>query len=191
MELSQYNFELYHLEGKLNLEADALSRMTKTQDKILAVDKTLNNAMTKDESLLFLEYLKIPSDYRFTVSEVKRMITSEPLRSQLSAKIKARHPGLLKSEQDNSPRPMKSKKTHEPRYTRRHPLERKSKVNAAEVENPAKQPTLTHPPHRFMTVMRMFPPGHLKKKTLTMTALQTFLLIATTPFVQSTHQTLK
>ena len=156
MELSQYNFELYHLEGKLNLEADALSRMTKTQDKILAVDKTFNNAMTRDESLLFLEYLKIPSNYRFTVSEVKRMITSEPLKSQLTSKIKARHMGRLRSDQDNSPRPMKSKKTHEPRYTRSHPLERQHSANAAKIEIEAEQQlpllpfNLNAPPARYI-----------------------------------------
>jgi hypothetical protein len=81
MELSQYKFELHHIEGRLNLEPDALSRLTKTQDKILALDKTANTALTKEESLLFLKFLKIPNGYRYTIPEVREMISSEPLRS--------------------------------------------------------------------------------------------------------------
>ena len=142
MELSQYNFELYHLEGRLNLEADALSRLTKTQDKILSQDKLRNDSMTRNESLHFLEYLHIPNNYRFTVSEVRHMLTSEPLKSELKAKIKARHPGLLKSDQDNSPKPMTSKKTHEPRYVRNHPLERneRPKSYTADLHEPLASP---------------------------------------------------
>lgn len=127
MELSSYDFELYHLEGALNLEADSLSRLHKLQDKIMADDKLKNNAMTKDESLLFLEFLKIPNDYRFTVDEVRHMLTSEPLKSQLQAKIKARNPGSQKNPDHNTPSIIKSKKTHEPRYTKKHPLEKTSK----------------------------------------------------------------
>ena len=124
MELSSFDFELYHLEGNLNLEADALSRLHKMQDKILDNDKLINDSMTKEESLLFLEFLKIPNDYRFTVSEVRHMLTSEPLRTQLKQKIKARHAGCVKTTDHNSPTTMKSKKVHEPRYTSSHPLER-------------------------------------------------------------------
>ena len=126
MELSQYNFELHHIEGRLNLEPDAFSRLTRTQDKILAMDKTHNNAMTREESLLFLEYLKIPTGYRYSVPEVRRMITSDPLRSQLMKRVKAKYLSNLKTDQDNKPTIMKSKKTHEPRYTRRHPLEKRN-----------------------------------------------------------------
>ena len=94
MELSQYNFNLFHLEGRLNIESDALSRLTKTQDKIIQDDKTKNNAMTRDESLLFLEYLLIPNNVRFTQSEVRHLISSEPLKSELVKKVKARIPDM-------------------------------------------------------------------------------------------------
>jgi hypothetical protein len=123
MELSQYTFDLHHIEGRINLEPDALSRLHKTQEFFLAEDKTHNDSMTKEESLLFLEFLKIPVGERFTVSEVKHFISSEPLRSQLQKKIKSKYISNTKTEQDNSPTPMKSKKTKEPRYVRRHPLE--------------------------------------------------------------------
>ena len=123
MELSAYDFELYHLEGSLNIEADALSRLHKLEDKILSDDKLINDAMTKEESLLFLEFLKIPSDYRFTVPEVRHMLTSEPLRTQLQTKIKARNAGCLKTAQNNSPTTIKPKKVHEPRYSDSHPME--------------------------------------------------------------------
>ena len=124
LELSAYDFELYHLEGSLNIEADALSRMHKLQDKILAQDKHNNNAMTKEESLLFLEYLKIPNNTRFTVEEVRHFLTSEPLRSQLAAKIKTRNTSCLKSPTTNMPTVIKAKKVHEPRYSDSHPMER-------------------------------------------------------------------
>jgi hypothetical protein len=91
MELSQYNFDLHHIEGRINLEPDALSRLHKLQEKILSEDKTHNNSMTKDESLLFLEYLKIPTGQRFTVGEVKHFLNSEPLRSELTKKIKSKY----------------------------------------------------------------------------------------------------
>ena len=42
--------------------------MTKTQDKILSSDKQKETSMTKEESLLFLEYLTIPTDHHFTQS---------------------------------------------------------------------------------------------------------------------------
>ena len=125
MELSIYDFELFHIPGKLNIEADALSRMTKTQDKILSTDKQKNTAMTKEESLLFLEYLTIPVDHHFTQSDIRHMITSEPLRSELKAKVKARYASAKKSGANNGPHTVKSKKTREPRYVRSHPLERK------------------------------------------------------------------
>ena len=115
MELSAYDFELYHLEGSLNIEADALSRLHKLEDKILSDDKLINDAMTKEESLLFLEFLKIPSEYRFTVPEVRHMLTSEPLRTQLKMKLKARNAGCLKTATNNSPTTIKPKKVHEPR----------------------------------------------------------------------------
>ena len=127
MELSQFDFELYHLPGTLNVVADALSRMTKDQDDILTEDKLNNNAMTKEESLRFLEFLTIPTNYRFSVSEVKHLISSEPLRSELDQKVQTRLSGKKKSHFDNSPNPIKSKKTHEPRYTNYHPLERNRK----------------------------------------------------------------
>ena len=90
MELSIYDFERFHLPGKLNIETDALSRMTKTQDKILLNDKQKGTAMTKDEYLLFLEYLTIPTDHHFTQNEVRQLLTSEPLRTELKAKVKTR-----------------------------------------------------------------------------------------------------
>ena len=126
MELSAYDFELYHLEGPFNIEADALSRLHKLQDKILSEDKLQNNAMTKEESLLFLEYLKIPNNYRFTVDEVRHFLTSEPLRSQLAAKVKARSSSCLKNPSSNMPPTIKAKKVHEPRYSSSHPMERVS-----------------------------------------------------------------
>ena len=108
MELSSFDFELYHLEGNLNLEADALSRLHKLQDKILDNDKLINDAMTKEESLLFLEFLKIPNNYRFPVSEVRHMLTSEPLRTQLKQKLKSRHAGCLRTKEHNSPHTIKT-----------------------------------------------------------------------------------
>ena len=111
MELSIYDFELFHLPGKLNIETDALSRMTKTQDKILSNDKQKGTAMTKDESLLFLEYLKIPTDHHFTQNEVRQLFTSEPLRTELKAKVKTRIASAKKTKENNGPHTVKSKKT--------------------------------------------------------------------------------
>ena len=122
MELSVYDFELFHVPGKLNIEADALSRMTRTHDKILSTDKHRSTAMTKDESLLFLEYLTIPGDHHFTQSEVRQLLTSEPLRSELQAKVKSRVASSKRTKQNNLPTTVKSKKTKEPRYVRTHPL---------------------------------------------------------------------
>ena len=123
MELSIYDFELFHLPGKLNIETDALSRMTKTQDKILSNDKQKGTAMTKDESLLFLEYLTIPTDHHFTQNEVRQLLTSEPLRTELKAKVKTRIASAKKTKENNGPHTVKSKKTKQPRYVRSHPLE--------------------------------------------------------------------
>ena len=103
MELSIYDFELFHLPGKLNIETDALSRMTKTQDKILSNDKQKGTAMTKDESLLFLEYLTIPTDHHFTQNEVRQLLTSEPLRTELKAKVKTRIASAKKTKENNGP----------------------------------------------------------------------------------------
>ena len=122
MELSVYDFELFHVPGKLNIEADALSRMTKTHDKILSSDKHKSTAMTKEESLLFLEYLTIPSNHHFTQSEVRDLLTSEPLKSELQAKARARVASSRKTKQNNVPNTVKAKKTKEPRYVRSHPL---------------------------------------------------------------------
>ena len=126
MELSVYDFELYHLPGQLNIVADALSRMGKTQEQILEEDKTKNNAMTKQESLEFLEFLTLPTDTRYTVSEVKHLLRSEPLRSELKARVATRLASNKRSHHDNAPNAMKSKKTHEPVYTKSHPLERRN-----------------------------------------------------------------
>ena len=126
MELSVYDFELFHLPGQLNIVADALSRMGKTQDQILAEDKLKNNSMTKQESLEFLEFLTLPSNTRYSVSEVKHLLRSEPLRSELKARVATRLASNKKSHHDNAPNAMKSKKTHEPIYTKSHPLERRN-----------------------------------------------------------------
>ena len=124
MELSIYDFELFHLPGKLNIETDALSRMTKTQDKILSSDKQKGTAMTKEESLLFLEYLTIPVDHHLTQTEVRNFLTSEPLRTELKAKVKSRMASAKKTKENNGPHTVKSKKTRQPKYVRSHPLER-------------------------------------------------------------------
>ena len=142
MELAAYDFELYHLEGSLNIEADALSRLHKLQDKILAQDKHNNTAMTKEESLLFLEYLKIPNNYRFTVEEVRHFLTSEPLRSQLLAKVKTRNTSTLKNPTSNMPTTIKAKKVHEPRYSLSHPMER---ANFQPEPPPRRSPTRRSP----------------------------------------------
>ena len=123
MILSQYDFSIHHVEGRLNLQADALSRLHAKHDKILADDKTENTALTKDESLLFLEYLTIPPNYRYTIPEVRQLLTTEPLKSQLEKRVKHRYVSSLKDSKYNSPEVLKSKKTHEPRYTRWHPLD--------------------------------------------------------------------
>jgi hypothetical protein len=123
MELAQFDFELYHVPGPINVVPDALSRMSKTQDQILAHDKTENMAMTKDEALRFLEFLTIPTNYKFTVEEVRYLLSSEPLRSSLKKKVQTRLSSSIKSYHDNTPPAMKSKKTHEPQYTKSHPLE--------------------------------------------------------------------
>ena len=112
MELASYDFELFHLEGTLNLEADALSRLHRLHDRILWDDKLKNTAMTKDESLLFLEYLLIPNNFHYSVNEVRQMLTTEPLRTELQQKVKARNPGLQKTPKDNTPQTIKSKKKH-------------------------------------------------------------------------------
>ena len=127
MELSIYDFELFHLPGKLNIETDALSRMTKTQDKILSTDKQKGTSMTKEESLRFLEFLTVPTNHHFTQTEVRRMLTSEPLKTELNQRIKARMASSRKAVENNGPQTVKSKKTREPRYVRSHPLERKSR----------------------------------------------------------------
>ena len=131
MELSIYDFELFHLPGKLNIEADALSRMTKTQDKILSSDKQKGTAMTKEESLLFLEFLTIPVDHHITQTEIRNLLTSEPLRTELKAKVKSRLASAKKTKENNGPQTVKSKKTRQPKYVKSHPLEKVPPRNCA------------------------------------------------------------
>ena len=145
MELSVYDFELYHLPGQLNIVADALSRMGKTQEEILQEDKTKNNAMTKQESLEFLEFLTIPSGTRYTVSEVKHLLRSEPLRSELKARVSTRLASSKKSFEQNAPNTIKPKKTHQPIYTKSHPLERNSRnQDEGRVKTPSRSRTRSH-----------------------------------------------
>ena len=87
MELAQYDFTLYHIDGTLNIVPDALSRMNKSHDDIISQDKTNNNAITKQKSLCLVEFLKLPTNYRFTPAEIKTMLTSEPLKTQIDKKI--------------------------------------------------------------------------------------------------------
>ena len=86
MELAQYDFTLYHIDGTLNIVPDALSRMNKSHDDIISQDKTNNNAITKQKSLCLVEFLKLPTNYRFTPAKIKTMLTSEPLKTQIDKK---------------------------------------------------------------------------------------------------------
>ena len=124
LELSQYDFEIYHLPGQLNIVADALSRMAEGHDEILDQDKHSNDSMTKQESLEFLEFLQIPTNTRYTVSEVKHMLNSEPLRTEIKKRVRTRLSSSKKSVAENTPTTVRPKKTHQPQYTRSHPLER-------------------------------------------------------------------
>ena len=99
--------------------------------------------MTKQESLEFLEFLTLPTDTRYTVQEVKHLLRSEPLRSELKAKVQTRLASSKKSHVDNSPNPMKSKKPHEPQYTRSHPLEKPSHTFHSERKIHSRVPSTT------------------------------------------------
>ena len=125
LDLSVYDFEVFHVPGTLNVEADALSRLHFKNDEILTNDKILNNSMTKEESLRFLQYLTIPTNFRLTVSEIRQLISSEPLKTELDKQVKTKYRGLCKTTNDNSVDVKRGKKTHEPRYSNYHPLERR------------------------------------------------------------------
>ena len=88
MELSQYEFSIHHIDGRINIVADALSRMNQHKHEILRIDKEDNDGMTLEEGLRFIELLKIPTGYKFSKEEVRQMINSAPLRSSLDKRVK-------------------------------------------------------------------------------------------------------
>ena len=123
MQLSQHDFQLYHIEGRLNLEADALSRLHKVKDKIPQKGNSLLlKPMTKEETLLFLEYLTIPSNYPLSITEIRQLLTTEPLKSELTLKAKTRLASRTYYADKLKPNQVKSKPTKLPRFTRKHPL---------------------------------------------------------------------
>ena len=97
MELSQYDFSIYHIDGRINIVADALSRLHKDKHRILRIDKEDNDGMTLEEGLRFIELLKIPTGYKFSKDEVRSMINSAPLRSALNKRVKRNLSGMARS----------------------------------------------------------------------------------------------
>jgi hypothetical protein len=54
--LSQYNLDVHHIPGKLNIVPDALSRLTAVETKDIADDNTLDNIWMASEAILSEEY---------------------------------------------------------------------------------------------------------------------------------------
>ena len=156
MELSQYEFNIHHIDGRINIVADALSRMNHHKHEILRIDKEQNDGMTLEEGLRFIEMLKIPTGYKFTKEEVKHMINSAPLKTSLDARVKRnlssmqrapvpkpvlvkdrppKMPALLKSIDDH-PHINKNKKKDESRRSLKSSVHRYSRIKRSRSLDP-------------------------------------------------------
>ena len=122
MILSKHDFELHHVAGRLNIEADALSRLHKIEDRLKQSESTSLQPMTREESLLFLEYLTVPDSHTFTVSEVKALLQTEPLRSELQKRVKQRLLSKLYTRKNLVPSQVPYRLAKMPRLTKTHPL---------------------------------------------------------------------
>ena len=122
MELNQYEFSIHHIDGRINLVADALSRLHKDKDDILSKDKTHNEAMTVEESIRLVEGLTLPIGYPLTKEQVKTLINSEPLKSSINKTVKKKITGLQRNPIPK-PKSVKDRKPRMPRLVRRHPMD--------------------------------------------------------------------
>ena len=122
MELNQYDFSIHHIDGRINLVADALSRLHKDKENIISKDKTDNEAMTVEESIRLVEGLTLPLGYPLTKEQVKTLINSEPLKSSIDKTAKKKITGLQRNPLPK-PKSVKDRKPKMPRLIRRHPMD--------------------------------------------------------------------
>ena len=122
MELNQYDFSIHHIDGRINLVADALSRLHKDKETILSSDKTNNEAMSVEESVKMVEALTLPLGYPLTKEQVKTLINSEPLKSSIDKTVKRKITGLQRNPLPK-PKAVRDRKPKMPRLVRRHPLD--------------------------------------------------------------------
>ena len=120
--LANHDFELCHVAGKLNIEADAISRMHKVEDQLKKQDSAALKPMSREESLLFLEYLQIPDNHLFTITEIKNLLSTEPLRSELKQRAKQKLTSKILTRRNLLPDQVPYRIAKLPRLTKSHPL---------------------------------------------------------------------
>ena len=120
--LANHDFELCHVQGKLNIEADAISRMHKVEDQLKQQASAALKPMTREESLLFLEYLQIPDNHLFTITEIKNLLSTEPLRSELKHRVKQKLTSKILTRRNILPEQVPHRIAKLPRLTKTHPL---------------------------------------------------------------------
>ena len=129
--LCQYNIELYHLKGSLNLTADALSRHHRKMDSMEAVEDQYK-PMSEKEATQLVNRLTLQRDTHFTKEEVFNLLTGDSLpamKQKTTVKKPASQAAKYFKQQDSQPEKKGPKKVHLP------PLRRNNNVTIYEPFN--------------------------------------------------------